>query len=145
MKIDKMVWTNEDWNACLVIFEDGSERGIGFPGADDTEKQLIEQFGGQYAIEKCTVDYTRELLAMEARWEKFQKQEDLRQQALSITTFIEEELKPEDAMIMKMSMFNHDFVKNCRDKELLAGLRKADNAIDIMMYFGMIRKQHDTA
>ena len=56
-----------------------------------------------------------------------------------ISSILAEDLSKSEMMQLKMSVFKQDCVKNCKDRELLTNLRKAQDPIDIIMYYGMIR------
>ena len=44
-------------------------------------------------------------------------------------------------MKLKLSIFEHEFVKNSTNQEVLTSIRTSKDAIDLVMYFGILRKE----
>lgn len=137
----RIVYSDESKQTFAVIQDDGDIYYISNPPGSPEDQQLIDEYGGLFEIERTGVDMAREFDALEDRWEKFKEREDKYAQSLTIDAIMAEEITPTDAMKIKMSMFKHEYVRACKNKELLTDLRKAEDIVDIIKTFGLIRDE----
>lgn len=135
----KITFADSEKQSFLVFHDDGSHSVISNPPHAPEDIDLINRYGGLYEIERTWVEISREAAEFEKKFNDFMEHEARYSESLTIDAILSEELSAADTMKIKMSIFKHDYVKNCTDKELLTGLRKAEDIVDIIMYFGMIR------
>jgi len=139
MKVEKIIFDNEDEASMLYFYEDGSTEVKSYPPVDPKDKKLIEEFGGHYKISKETFKYNKELEILNKKWNQFLERETVIQDSFVIDSILAADLTKEQTMQIKMSIFKEDKVKSCKNTKLLTSLRKANDIIDIMMYYGMIK------
>lgn len=139
MKVNKIIFTDPDKTGLLFFYEDGSTNSCAYPPPTEEDKQKFDDFGGLYEVERAWIDYHKDLNHKATIYEKFENAYAGYVESLHIDAIVSEQIEQADMMKIKMSMFKKDEVKNCKNTEMLTNLRKADNIVDVMMYYGMIK------
>ena len=124
----------------MFVWKDDTMAAASWPVHTPEDLKIVEKYGGQYEIERTTVDRNREIEKMADMWDRFQAGYLKYIESFTIDALLAEDLDKADMMKVKMSMFKKKCVRECLDKDLLIGLRKADDIVDVMMYYGLIRK-----
>lgn len=140
----KIIFTDADKNTLLVFNDDESISLISYPPIRESDKKLVEDYGGLYAIEKSWVQYHRDQEEFFARAEKQANQQITFTSSFAIDAMIKEELTKPEMMKIKMSIFAKPEVKKSKNRELLTGLRKATDIVDVMKYYGLIRDDNNS-
>ena len=130
----------ETKDTIMFVWKDDTMAAAAWPVSAPEDVAMVEAYGGQYEIERTTVDRNREIEKMADMWERFHTGYLKYIDSFSIDAIVSEDLDAADMMKIKMTMFKKDLVRECKDRELLAGLRKANDIVDVMMYYGMIRR-----
>ena len=139
MKIETIIFDNDNANSIIVIYEDGTKYPMSYPPADAKSKDMIKDFGGTAEISFATHKYNKDLNERAKRYELFEEGMGKFASNMVIDSIISTTLTNEELMKLKLSMFEHDFVKKSKNKELLTKLRTSKDSLDLIMYFGMLR------
>ncbi len=134
-----MIFSGPNKNGLIIFNDDGSYGNMPYPPISDEEKKMVEDYGGLYALEKSWVDWHREDQEFLARIKKQADQRITFTGSFAIDAMIKEELTKPEMMKIKMSIFQKDEVKKCKDRALLTDLRKAKDIVDVMKCYGLIR------
>ena len=124
----------------MFVWKDDTMAAASWPVQTPEDLKIVEKYGGQYEIERTTVDRNREIEKMADMWDRFQAGYLKYIESFTIDALLAEDLDKADMMKVKMSMFKKDIVRECKDKDLLTGLRKSEDIVDVMMYYGLIRQ-----
>ena len=100
---------------------------------------LVAKMGGHYELSRSTWRYNQEASIMEERWERFKEREITIRDSFVIDSIIAADLTKADVMKIKMSIFKKDEVRKCTNNDLLTNLRKSEDIIDLLMYYGMVK------
>ena len=141
MKIDKIIFDGEDELIMIYIYEDGSKEFKTYPPLEEADKKLVEKFGGQYEISKATFRYNMELDKFQTRLNTFMNNQKIQSDNFVIDAIITNSLTKEELMKLKLSIFDHEFVKKSKNRDLLTKIRTSEDPVDLIMYFGMLRKE----
>ena len=143
MKVDKIIFDGEDELVMIYIYENGAKEFKTYPPLEEADKKLVEKFGGQYEISRATYRYNRELDEINTRFEKFMSNQNVQSENFVIDTIMTNSLTKKELMKLKLSIFDHEFVKNSKDRDILTKIRTSEDPVDLIMYFGMLRKNDE--
>jgi len=143
MKVEKIIFDNEDEASMLYFYEDGSAEVKSYPPVDPKDKKLVEEFGGHYNISKETFKYNKNQSELIRRFDNFINNQKIQTDHFVIDSIVGGSLTKEELMKLKLSIFDNDFVKKSTNREILTNIRTSEDPIDLIMYFGMLRKEVD--
>ena len=137
-----IAFLNEYKDTVQVTKEDGSIHTMPYPPELSSDRELLGNITKE-EIEANSTKFVNEQLRLQEKWIAFQQRETLLTEAFAIEAILSSDLSKEELMKLKLSIFNHEFIKSSKNKEVLTAIRTADNAVDLVMYFGMLRKEAD--
>ena len=140
MKIVNIIFDGVDENRMVYFYENGDRETKQYPPFDAEDKKIIEEFGGFDYIAKQTYKYNKEMDEYQEKFDAFHDNLNITSTNFTIDSIMQEQLSDEELMKLKLSIFEHEFVKNSKNKKMLTGLRVSKDPIDLIMYFGMLRK-----
>ena len=138
MKVEKII-LDEDHKVMVVHYENGDREVKEYPPKNAADQQLVAKMGGHYELSRSTWQYNKDASVLEERWERFKEHEITIRDNFVIDSIIGADLTKADVMKIKMSIFKKDEVRSCTNNELLTNLRKSEDIIDLLMYYGMIK------
>lgn len=141
MKVTNILIDSEYPDRALFIYEDDTREIKQYPPFDEIDKKAVEELGGHEKISLTTYRYNAEIQKFDAKFEAFNERVKLQSNNFVIDAIMEQELANEELMKLKLSIFEHEFVKNSKNKKVLTGLRVSKDPIELIMYFGMLRKE----
>ena len=139
MEIKTIIFDNEHESSMIIIYEDESKEPASYPPEDPKLKKIVKDFGGTYEISRATYQYNKEVNMVMDRWDRFKEREITVRDSFVIDSIIAADLTKADIMKIKMSMFKAEEVKTCNNKDLLTNLRKENDVVNLLMYYGMIK------
>lgn len=140
MKVEKIILDND--NPIMVVhYENGDREVKEYPPKNAEDKALVEKFGGHYEISRATYQYNKDQTILAERFDKFIENQIVETEHFAIDRIMSDTLTKEQLMKLKLSMFDHEFVKRSKNRELLTSIRTSEDPIDLIMYFGMLRKE----
>ena len=138
MKVEKII-LDEDHKVMVLHYENGDREVKEYPPKNAEDKKLVAEMGGHYELSRATWRYNQEASVLEERWERFKEREITIRDSFVIDSIIAADLTKADVMKIKMSIFKKDEVRDCTNNELLTNLRKSEDIIDLLMYYGMVK------
>ena len=75
-------------------------------------------------------------------WDRFKQTRFAMIDHFMLNTLMTDTVTKDDIMKLKLSIFEDEIVKKSKNKELLSKIKDSQDAIDIIMYYGMIRKDN---
>lgn len=138
MKVERIILDAES-PIMVVHYENGDREVKEYPPKNEADKKLVAKMGGHYELSRSTWRYNQEASVLEERWERFKEREITIRDSFVIDSIIAADLTKADVMKIKMSIFKKDEVRACENQELLTNLRKSEDIIDLLMYYGMVK------
>ena len=140
MKVESII-LDADGDRMVYHYEDGNREIKTYPPLDEADKKLVEEFGGHKEISLATYRYNRDLVEFDDRFKAFSEGMMNFSTNFMIDSIMAIKLTDEELMKLKLSIFEHEFVKNSANQEVLTSIRTSKDAVDLLMYFGMLRKE----
>ena len=140
MKVERII-LDEDNKIMVVHYENGDREVKQYPPKNAADQQLVAKMGGHYEISKETFNYNREQEELARRYDNFINNQKITTENFVIDSIMGNSLTKEELMKLKLSIFEHEFVKNSKNREILTAIRTSEDPVDLIMYFGTLRKE----
>lgn len=141
MEVTKVLLDSEHPTRILYFDKHGNSEVKAYPPTLPADIAIVEKFGGHHEISRATYQHSEEINRELNAFKKFRESRINFTESYAINSLMAYALSKEDLMKLKLTIFDHEFVKNSKNREILTNIRKSDDPVDLIMYFGMIRKE----